>query len=184
MRPCSKAGRCHQSQPGENAHEFLRVWLSGLSLRQELRQCPEHFVNLVGAVAVLEVDAGLAGQVLHDLGPAVLFSGAELHLDPPAVVPRVDVDGPVTGVLRLGHVVSDPVGPSVSSEAVGTESLYDPLDLSLGVENGPATSDVLHGRQVHCGEPPELVLDGGQPLEPPRDVEAEEVDIEALGGQA
>lgn len=140
MRPYSKAGRCHHSQPGENAHECLRVWLSRLSLRQELRQLPEQFVNLVGAVAVLEVDSRLAGQVLHDLGPAVLFSGAELHLDSPAVVPRVDVDGPVTGVLRPGHVVSDPVGTPVSLEAVGTEALYDPLDLSLGVENGAAGS--------------------------------------------
>ena len=62
---------------------------------------------------------------------------------------------------------------------LGTESIHDPLNLFLGVEDSPAASDVLHGRQVHREEPPELVLDGGQPLEPPRDVE-----IEALGGQA
>lgn len=95
------------------------------------------------------------------------FSGAELHLDSPAVVSRVDMDGPIARGLRPGHIVSDLVGPSVSFEAVGTESLYDPLNLFLGVENGAAASDVLHGRQVHRGEPPELVLDGGQALEPP-----------------
>ena len=101
-------------------------------------------MDLVGTVAVLYVDAGLAGQVLHDLGPAVLVSGAELNLDPTAVTTGVDMDGPVSRILRSCHIVSDLVGSAVASETVGTESLQNPPDLLLGVENGPTTAYILH----------------------------------------
>lgn len=101
----------------------------------------------VRAITVLVVDAGPAGQVLHELGPGVLLSGAELHLDSSVVVPPVDMDGSITRGLGRCHTIFGSVRPAVVPEAVRTESLHDPSDLLLRVEDSPTASDILRGVQ-------------------------------------
>ena len=121
------------------------------NVRLETGRYPQALADTAGSRK--PTSTALSGTGRHWLAPAscVLFSSAELHLDSLAVVPRVEMDGPIARGLRLGHIVSDLVGPVVSVEVVGTESVHDPLNLFLGVENGAAASDVLHGRQVHRG---------------------------------
>ena len=110
----------------------------------------------------LEAVPVCAVGTLDQLRPRVLAGRAELRLDEPAILAADDVNRPVPIRLWIPNVVMhlDDLPALLSGYPVD-----DVIDGSLVGQDGAASSDVLHARELHVLMAAELVDDRADPLQ-------------------